>query len=75
VIVFVEVKTCSSAVFGPRESAVTIRKQDHLRSAAQSYLQDHPELDKSWRIDVIAIERFRRNEIPVIHHFENAVLD
>jgi putative endonuclease len=75
VVVFFEVKTHASTKFGPPELSVTPRKQAHLRAAAQYYLQTHPELNTSWRIDVIAIERYRREEKPVIQHFENAVRD
>lgn len=75
VVVFFEVKTRASTKFGPPELSVTPRKQAHLLAAAQYYLQGHPELNGSWRIDVIAIERFRMGETPVIHHFENVVRD
>ena len=71
-IVFVEVKTRRSRRFGYPEEAVTSSKQDHLLSAALHYLQDHPELENDWRIDVIAIECYQNQE-PLIHHFENAL--
>lgn len=73
VIVFVEVKTRSSATFGLPEESINQRKQDHILSSAQHYIQEHPELEGSWRIDVIAIQRFRDNRPPLITHFENAV--
>lgn len=71
-IVFVEVKTRSSQTFGYPESSITPKKQEHLISAAQYYLQEHPELHQDWRVDVIAIQRFKNRE-PMIQHFENAV--
>jgi putative endonuclease len=73
ITVFVEVKTRSSATFGLPEEAVTARKQAHLLAAAQSYLQQHAELQGDWRIDVVAIQRYRRDKPATIHHFENAV--
>ena len=73
VIVFVEVKTRSSATFGLPEESINQRKQAHILSSAQHYIQEHPELEGSWRIDVIAIQRFRDNRPPLITHFENAV--
>lgn len=73
VTVFVEVKTRASRAYGLPEESITPRKRAHLLSAAQSYLQVHPELDFGWRIDVIAIERYKREEAPVILHFENAI--
>jgi putative endonuclease len=73
VTVFVEVKTRRSEKFGLPEEAITSSKKAHLISAAQSYLQSHPELDGDWRIDVIAIQRYSASREPVIVHFENAV--
>jgi putative endonuclease len=72
VTVFVEVKTRSSTAFGLPEEAVTARKRGHLLAAAQSYLLDHPALGEAWRVDVVAIQRLRRGQAPVITHFENA---
>lgn len=72
IILFVEVKTRTSRKFGFPEEAVTPRKQMNLVSAAQHYLQENPELDFDWRIDVISIERYPDQE-PIIHHFENAL--
>ena len=71
-IVFFEVKTRTSTAYGLPEEAVTSRKQQHLLSAAQDYLQKHPELSGDWRIDVIAVQR-EPGKMPTITHFENAV--
>jgi putative endonuclease len=72
VTVFVEVKTRTSKTFGYPEEAITPRKQNNLISAAQHYLQEHPDLSDDWRIDVIAIERYS-DRSPIINHFENAL--
>ena len=72
VLLFVEVKTRTSRTFGYPEEAVTPRKQINMISAAQHYLQEHPDLDLDWRIDVISIERYP-DRAPIIHHFENAL--
>lgn len=72
VVVFVEVKTRSSKSFGLPEQSITSRKQEHLISSAQFYLQEHPELGQDWRIDVIAIRRYRTGKTPEITVFENA---
>ncbi len=74
-IVFVEVKTRSSTTFGLPEESITARKKAHLLSAAQAYLQAHPELDGDWRVDVISIQRLYPQEAPVITHFENAITE
>ena len=73
VTVFVEVKTRSTHTFGHPEESVTARKRAHMIAAAQSYLQDHPDLGDVWRIDVIAIQRLQPDRPPTIHHFENAI--
>ena len=72
-IVFVEVKTRTSAIFGLPEEAINQRKQAHILSSAQYYIQEHPDIEVSWRIDVIAIQRFSGSRPPLITHFENAV--
>lgn len=71
-IIFVEVKTRSSARFGQPESGVNAHKQQHIIRSALAYLQKHPEADGDWQIDVIAIRSYR-NRPPEIVHFENAV--
>lgn len=73
ITVFVEVKTRSSTSFGLPEESITPRKQAHMLAAAQAYLQDHPELDADWRVDVISVMRKGRGREPEITHFENAI--
>lgn len=75
VIVFIEVKTRSSASLGKPEISVGARKQAHLLAAVQHYMQQFPEPNSDWRIDVISIEKYRSGIPPVITHFENAVTD
>lgn len=53
-IVFVEVKTRTSAALGYPEEAVTEEKMDHMIEAAEKYMEDHPEV-REWRMDVLAI--------------------
>ena len=71
-IVFVEVKTRRSQSYGYPEESITTRKQEHLISAALHFLQENPDLESDWRIDVIAIEHYKNRE-PIIRHFENAI--
>ena len=71
-LIFVEVKTRSSHAFACLEDSVTRRKQTHMLSAAQDYLQAHPESSESWQFDVIAIEG-RPGGKPEIIHFENVI--
>jgi len=71
-LIFVEVKTRSSHAFAYPEDSVTRRKQAHMLSAAEDYLQAHPESGDSWQFDVIAIER-KPDGKPEIVHFENVI--
>jgi putative endonuclease len=73
ILVFVEVKTRTGAKFGYPEGAITPRKRSHLSDAAQYYLQEHPEIQGDWRIDVIAIRGKPGYPNPEIIWFENAV--
>lgn len=71
--VFVEVKTRTTGTFGAPEVSVTPRKQAHMQAAAEAYLVDHPEMETSWRIDVIAIYGRPGDPAPEIVCFENAI--
>ena len=73
ILIFIEVKTRATPTFGYPEESVNPRKQAHLLSSAQYYMQEHPELEGDWRIDVIAIQRLNPAKPPTITHFENAV--
>jgi putative endonuclease len=73
VIAFVEVKTRTSRSLGPPEISITPRKQEHMRCAAEYYIQQHPELIKDWRIDAITIQLHTDNSPPLIDHFENVI--
>jgi putative endonuclease len=72
-VIFVEVKTRSSRSLGPPEISITPRKAEHMRSAASYYIQEHPELDVDWRIDLITIQLQPQNLPALIDHFENVL--
>ncbi len=71
-LVFVEVKTRSSHAFAYPEDSVTRRKQAYLLSAAEAYLQAHPECGETWQFDVIAVEGAPGGKAQ-IEHFENVI--
>jgi putative endonuclease len=71
-LVFVEVKTRSSHAFAFPEDSVTRRKQAYMLSAAEDYLQAHPESGDSWQFDVIAVEGTPGGKA-LIEHFENVI--
>lgn len=68
-IVFVEVKTRSTAYFGNPEEAVTLTKQKHLVNGANHYLEEN-EIDLESRFDVVAI--ILNESKQEITHFKNA---
>lgn len=69
-LVFVEVKTRSSHIYGVPETAVDISKQKNLRRAALAYLYEHRMEGAYCRFDVLAISR-TSSQVD-IHHIENA---
>ncbi len=71
-IIFVEVKTRRSHSFAYPEDSVTRRKQAHMLSAAETYLDQHPESPETWQFDVIAVEGVPGEKIQ-IEHFENVI--
>lgn len=70
-IVFVEVKTRSTAYFGNPEEAVTPKKQQHLINGADFYVQEN-EIDLECRFDVVTVILNENQE--EIKHFKNAFL-
>ncbi|MDP2642457.1 MAG: YraN family protein [Candidatus Peregrinibacteria bacterium] len=71
-IVFVEVKTRSSNLFGEPEESVTHEKKIKTLKAAINFLNLAREIrHKSWRIDVIAVKLTREGKFLGIKHFKN----
>lgn len=69
-IIFVEVKTRSTTVFGSGAEAVDARKQRFLISAARAYLTQHKLYDAPIRFDVITVTG--RQAPFEIHHIKGA---
>lgn len=72
-VVFIEVKTRFSKQYGFPEISVDNKKSDHMIKSALRYLQDHPEMENDWRIDVISITNYK-NEKQEIKWFKNAII-
>jgi putative endonuclease len=68
-VIFVEVKTRTSAGFGYPEEAVTPQKQQHMLDCAEHYAQEQ-NIDH-WQIDVISVEGKPGKGEPRITHFED----
>ncbi len=71
-IVFVEVKTRCSSMYGAPEDALTKAKRQALVLTAAQYLGEHLHA-VDWRIDCIAIELDRSGRPLRVEHFENIV--
>lgn len=69
-LVFIEVKTRSTAYFGFPEDAVDHKKQDFLKLAAEEFLYQNPEYTQI-RFDIISIIT-QKETIKEIMHFEDA---
>ncbi len=68
-LVFVEVRTRRGRTYGTPEESVTPAKQSKLIELAQTYMQEYPELECAWRIDVVAVElRGNQPRINLIRH-------
>lgn len=73
VIVFVEVRTRRSDLFGSAEESITPHKRAILIETAQRYLDAHHLSEAQWQIDVIAIGLDERNAVSRLEHYESAV--
>lgn len=69
-IVFVEVKTRTTPIFGAPEEAVDHRKIMNTVRAADAYLKQY-QIMKDWRFDIIAIIDDGKHE-PKLRHFKEA---
>jgi putative endonuclease len=72
-LVFVEVRTKSSRMFGSPEESVTDRKKEHLNNVASHYQETHDCLPVQWRIDFVAVEVDMAGKLQRIEIIKNAV--
>ncbi len=72
-LVFVEVKTRRGNAYGLPEEAVTVRKQHKLIRTATFYLDLHGCADRSWRIDVVAVQLSTSGKLQEIRVYQHAV--
>ena len=68
---FVEVKTRRTKQYGNPEDAITGTKLTHMVDSAQRFLQQHPEYEGDWQMDVLAIFVPSKSEAVEIRWFEN----
>ncbi|CAG0928101.1 hypothetical protein TFLX_00744 [Thermoflexales bacterium] len=73
VLIFVEVRTRHGDRLGTPEESITPAKRAKLIAAAQTYLDEHGQADRDWRIDVVAIEVGSLGEVKRCALIENAI--
>ena len=71
-VVFVEVKTRTSADSGRPTDAIDANKQRRMTQAALAYLKSHRLLENAARFDVVAVTWPANEKRPQIEHFPNA---
>ncbi|HYB01907.1 MAG TPA: YraN family protein [Ktedonobacteraceae bacterium] len=74
-LIFVEVKARRGVSFGLPEDALTLRKQRKLMEVASYYLDLHADADRSWRIDVVAVQFSDNGKLEEIRIYKHAVTD
>ena len=72
-LVFVEVKTRRGNAYGLPEEAVTVHKQRKLILTAACYLDLHDCAERSWRIDVVAVQLSAGGKLQEIRVYQHAV--
>ncbi len=72
-LVFVEVKTRRGNAYGLPEDAVTARKQQKIVQVATYYLALHTCSERSWRIDVVAVQLSANGRLEEIRVHQHAV--
>ena len=74
-LVFVEVKTRRGSAYGRPEEAVTIQKQRKLIQVANHYLSLQASPERSWRIDVVAVQMSASGKLEEIRLYRHAFAD
>ena len=72
VLVFVEVKSCTTKLYGDPLFQVTPKKAKQIRKVAEGYLYINKIYDVDCRFDIVAID-LSENE-KKIEHIENAIM-
>lgn len=73
-LVFVEVKTKTGFTHGSPYEAVTYKKLESIKRAAQFYIMKHNRPEVKYAIDVVSITLSTTGEVIKIQHFDNIEL-
>ncbi len=74
-LIFVEVKARRGTSFGLPEDALTLVKRRKLLELASYYLDLHTCAERSWRIDVVAVQFSSGGKLEEIRIYQHAVSD
>ncbi len=74
-LVFVEVKTRRGTAYGLPEDALTPSKRRKIVEVASHYLDLHTSSERSWRIDVVAVQFSKGGRFEEIRIYQYAVTD
>jgi len=74
-LIFVEVKTRRGNKYGLPEEAVTYRKRQKIVQVACYYLDLHACSERSWRIDVVAVQLSKGGKPEEIRIYQHAVTE
>src|SRR5437764_12659071 len=74
-LIFVEVKTRRGNVYGLPEEAVTYRKRQKIVQVASCYLDLHACSERSWRIDVVAVQLSKGGRPEELRVYQHAVTE
>jgi putative endonuclease len=72
-LVFVEVRTKTSYIYGSPAESITRTKMKHLLAVADDYVAARSDLPENRRIDVVAVRLDPDGQLSSIDHIENAV--
>lgn len=74
-LIFVEVKTRRGTSYGLPEDAITHFKRRKILEVASYYLDLHGCADRSWRVDVVAVQFSKGGKLVEIRVYKHAVTD
>ncbi|QBD83742.1 YraN family protein [Ktedonosporobacter rubrisoli] len=74
-LVFVEVKLRRGTDYGLPEEAITRRKWQRIERAATYYLGSHVCDERSWRIDVVAVQLSKSGRLTEIRVYDHATIE
>ena len=72
-VAFVEVRTRRPSSFGSPEQSISETKAAHMVAAALHYLQQSGDVDREWRIDLVAVELGSDGKLLRVEVIENAI--